>query len=489
MSVKRYSQFHPQIHRRALNESLDTSRTLLDLSTRSFLLHHKTIALPKSVLENAQAEVRKAQKKLYSAYREARYEVTFSRTDPADYKEVRVVVSALVRHLGSMSLVVQNERLLMLGHPDRDDDDLLSGETPDSEDSDSDSGSGIDTYDRHAKADNGKGAFPQDAQSSKDETHPPLHRRHSRSLDGLDRTYDADEYCRRRGSADEVRRVRQLLLRAENSTESMFKARQSQQEKNKSLTQSSDDPQRNPSPISRTRGSSILSRRESGRKKRRSAIGRPYSSATVSRASSRQSLEESSSKTEAAETSGSVNNRAGSLGSEKLLRGKDLLSSSRTHSLNIGHSVGDGLTQHQIRKATEKLKKEKKKQKKRMAKKEEEDAVARALPPKEVAFGDRRLFMSFLDIVRGPLQRLSDSCSRVIVCDGEGDRGGLERRARSPGKNKKEKRPAGSHRPKSGRGKRCGGPKQWTAYKSNGYRRYRSLEFGGSYECDTSFRS
>ncbi|KAF9577112.1 hypothetical protein BGW38_007885, partial [Lunasporangiospora selenospora] len=87
---------------RALNESLDTSRALLNLSTRFFLLNHKTIALPKSALEKAQAEVRTAQKKLYSAYREARYEVTYSVTNPADYKEVRVILSALMRHLASM---------------------------------------------------------------------------------------------------------------------------------------------------------------------------------------------------------------------------------------------------------------------------------------------------------------------------------------------------------------------------------------------------
>src|SRR5690606_5438830 len=36
------------------------------------------------------------------------------------------IISALMRHLGSMSLVVQNERLLLMGHPDRDDNDLLS---------------------------------------------------------------------------------------------------------------------------------------------------------------------------------------------------------------------------------------------------------------------------------------------------------------------------------------------------------------------------
>ncbi|KAG0089303.1 hypothetical protein BGZ92_004935 [Podila epicladia] len=48
-------------------------------------------------------------------------------------------------------------------------------------------------------------------------------------------------------------------------------------------------------------------------------------------------------------------------------------------------------------------------------KQEQAEAAARAVPPKEVAFGDRKLFMSFLNIVRDPIQRLSDSCSRVMV--------------------------------------------------------------------------
>lgn len=52
---------------------------------------------------------------------------------------------------------------------------------------------------------------------------------------------------------------------------------------------------------------------------------------------------------------------------------------------------------------------------KRWAKQVREDDAARDVPPKEVAFGDRKLFLSFLDAVREPLQRLSDSCSRSMA--------------------------------------------------------------------------
>ncbi|KAF9992830.1 hypothetical protein BGZ65_011747, partial [Modicella reniformis] len=60
-------------------------------------------------------------------------------------------------------------------------------------------------------------------------------------------------------------------------------------------------------------------------------------------------------------------------------------------------------------------KKEAEAEQQRIEQQRQAEVAARSVPPKEVAFGDRKLFMSFLDIVRDPLQRLSDSCSRVMV--------------------------------------------------------------------------
>ncbi|KAG0057121.1 hypothetical protein BGZ83_001555 [Gryganskiella cystojenkinii] len=438
---------------RALNESLDTSRALLDLSTRSFLLNHRTIALPKSVLENAQAEVRDAQKKLYSAYREARYEVTYSRTDPSEYKEVRVVVSALMRHLGSMSLVVQNERLLMLGHPDRNDDDLLSGSSPDSSDSGNDDDQGSEE-DSDSDTENGDhGALP----GSVEYGHPLNRKRSRQSMDKRSACSDGrrPRESPRRSSAEEVRRIRQLLLRAENSTESMLKARQAQQEKDNPVI--AHNPTITSSIIERSKRDSVVGRSRRAGHGSLSVLGkqlRPYSSAAPSISNSRHSSFDNSDIATYLRGTGKVISLPPSptgsitkLKSDKSkathgLRhgsGRSVLSLEKTTSsaedrvevpqLNapqLTESVGGGLTEHQIKKAAEAFKKERKTrrleekklaraEKKRLAKKEEEEALARAMPPKEVAFGDRRLFMSFLDIVREPLQRLSDSCSRVIV--------------------------------------------------------------------------
>ncbi|KAF9580852.1 hypothetical protein BGW38_002338 [Lunasporangiospora selenospora] len=112
------------------------------------------------------------------------------------------------------------------------------------------------------------------------------------------------------------------------------------------------------------------------------------------------------------------------------LRGDMLDHSLSHHRTHGGVRFGTPLTDQQVRKAAEAFRKQREKEVRRAHKrarreaKEEEDRIrkqqqaeeaARAVPPKEVAFGDRKLFISFLDIVRDPLQRLNDSCSRVML--------------------------------------------------------------------------
>ncbi|KAF9990174.1 hypothetical protein BGZ75_003300 [Mortierella antarctica] len=496
---------------RALNESLDTSRALLNLSTRSFLLNHKTIALPKSAIEKAQSEVRMAQKKLYSAYREARYEVTYAMTNPADYKEVRVIVSALMRHLGSMSLVVQNERLLMLGHPDRDDEDLLTqsgGELSAGGGSGSDSASGSDSDSagdsdsddpaprpqrmlRRLRHVHGQGTaivitignqVPSKAQVAK--TDPTLFRRDQR-----------------RGSAAELRRIRQLLQRAENSAQAAVKARQQNQDRQKqqALQQTFQFDRGGVATAPPTPGGrgvfSVFGHHHAHRAKGSSSIRvdaasglttetlQPSSSAapsivTTPDSSRPNSIHEEQNLDTVKSFKSFFSNKSASrfkpkgsrptslkagfkMGnskktlvshSEDLLseiplgdihcvtmpasadRGSDDSSSGiaerQYHTMHAGIRFGTPLTDQQVRKAAEAYRKRQEKQARRERKQAERDAKAlreqqekqrqaeaqaRAIPPKEVAFGDRKLFMSFLDIVRDPLQRLSDSCSRVMV--------------------------------------------------------------------------
>ncbi|CAO3574063.1 unnamed protein product [Mortierella alpina] len=431
---------------RSLHESLDTSRTLLNLSTRYFLLNHKAIALPQSVIENAQQEVRSAQKKLFRTYREARYEVTYSFTNPEDYKDVRTVISALMRHLGSMSLVVQNERLLMLGHPDRDDNDLHT-DNEDESDSDGDNADDEET---------GEGTDSESGTGG--ETTPrPLAAR-----------------VERQTSASELRRIRQLLLRAEHSTTAAIGARVQQQQKQRQQYSASGQDSRKalrrgsilapsatgsgriyqheetetppldsvlapalregvnssanlaaiPIPDIKVRPVSILSFEESQQMQGECSI-----QPTVNpqpKQSPRQSLSHSRS---------CPNLQANVDPVESTVQGSELALAKQTSGTNFEtcqrHLDRKGKSKNELpmttsvnhwkersrlqKDAQTRSRDDAKTEKRRAARQVMAESALRDIPPKEVAFGDRKVFISFLEIVREPVQRLSDSCSRVMV--------------------------------------------------------------------------
>ncbi|KAG0370906.1 hypothetical protein BGX24_001890 [Mortierella sp. AD032] len=434
---------------RALNESLDTSRALLNLSTRSFLLNHKIIALPKSVIENAQ--------------KEARYEVTYATTDPADYKEVRVVISALMRHLSSMSLVVQNERLLMLGHPDRENDDLETDSEDEidlagSEESSSDSG------------DSDGGYQDQGSMSAKSAA--------SDCMGGGGRGSGPQKH--KRGSAAELRRIRQLLMRAEISTDAVLQARKALEEGERRKGEVRSQSQGNtvlgsfatPSTpgggeeggggVRSGKGVGIVETRSlpsssSGKGGLMESSGSPsgwHNAAPIVRTSAHSSppprvfQPRRPKSPEGDRSDGQMND------STSLRHGASTATSRRSHSLfnntsscsmedrrlmrpesgavvglhpESGSDIGarasptselpsslalEARRKKDIERTRKRTEREAKKEQKRQAKQvREQEKEVRDVPPKEVAFGDRKLFLSFLDIVREPLQRLSDSCS------------------------------------------------------------------------------
>ncbi|KAG0313563.1 hypothetical protein BGZ99_008744 [Dissophora globulifera] len=478
-------------HKRALNESLDSSRALLNLSTRSFLLNHETIALPKTVIEKAQSEVRNAQKKLFTAYTEARYEVTYSKTNPADYKQVRIILSRLMRHLSSMSVIVHNERVLMLGPPDHDNPDLL---TQHGSDSDSDSGStGAENADYsdsdhsdsesvglpgsrqtgrsrgevHNQGDYSGNASADDALSQ--QSFRRRHRHQSReeiayltTEEGHISSRDPQPLHRR---STELRRVRQLLQRADNTAQTTIGAQQQHHEqlKQEALQHA---PQFGHDDITSApvtpggRGVSGLFAHHCGHCSKRTA----RSSVTAPNSTRPNSIEEERSLNTRKSYRSSLSLRTGSklkprrpaslTAGFKFDQGKrqqdrsnehdaglsidtvldstapaqtgdrvldDHQSIDRLHHTIHGESgVRSALTDSQARKAMKEYKRrhdkvDKREQKRRL---EHEARVQQNMTqelPKEAALGDQKLFMSFLDIVQEPLLRLSDSCSRVMV--------------------------------------------------------------------------
>ncbi|KAG0308215.1 hypothetical protein BGZ98_008638 [Dissophora globulifera] len=432
---------------RALNESIDSSRSLLDLSTRSFLLNHKAIAMPKSVMEKAQSEVRGAQAKLDTAYKEARFEVTYSSTNPALYKEVRVIVSALMRHLGSMSLVVQNERLLMLGHPDRGDDDLQT-------DSDAESGYSPDSVSSLAGGDT----------DEDEDDHESGARAKASGTDAI----RGGCHTNRTGSA-ELRRVRQLLMRAERSTAQMMKAREDQQRQQEQERQQRKSATSPPTP---ERSNSITAGGQQNKPQRPSYFLRRKSTSALAddtlkynpSATQRILDQHSAASLTRSGSEHETRNQATirSLRSLFTVASKPHFKPSRPPSLHSPRGPSRGRMEAPIHYGLQggadgvnvsytpsmasyidqrseapisnsvmmKAGFEYKKQSGQNHTGEEQEAridkdhlpqqahsqdASGALPMKGVVFGDRKLFISFLETVRDPLQKLSDSCSRAMM--------------------------------------------------------------------------
>ncbi|KAF9201711.1 hypothetical protein BGZ49_008079 [Haplosporangium sp. Z 27] len=494
---------------RALHESLDSSRALLGLSTRSFLLNHKTIALPKTAIEKAQDEVRTAQKKLFTAYKEARYELTYSFINPADYKRVQLILSTLMRHLGSMSLVVQNERLLMLGHPDRDDDDLFSQSDSDSESESEDSDSEEDDeVDWETNQGHSSYKDTESGQSSRQQSdyfgtavldelrkgHQGCNKETSINTPKSEGFRTPRKRSKRKSSTAELRRVRQLLQRAENTTKAAVEAKRLQQERQlqEALQQqlqfdrgaatapSSPDARGSmsvydfhhthrakPSSFFRTDAHEPSTKRPfpfnhmSPVSSRPSSIHEDQNQETVKSIKSLFSIKAKPKFKPERPVSLKAGFKAGQGHEETPCRSGDISTNpsveylpglsidtryktmptrpewhsennSPDHSIHRsgGSLLRSTITAHQAKKTAEAYRKKREKEAKREQKKarkaadaerrrteneKKADAAANAMPTKEVAFGDRKLFMSFLDIVHDPLQRLSDTCSRVMI--------------------------------------------------------------------------
>ncbi|KAF9434043.1 hypothetical protein BGZ76_008657 [Entomortierella beljakovae] len=479
---------------RALNESLDSSRALLNLSTRSFLLNHKTIALPKSAMETAQSEVQAAQKKLFNAYKEARYELTYSFINPTEYKPVRLILSTMMRHLGSMSLVVQNERLLMLGDPENYLDQLSQSNSDyDSSDGDSDGETGHFTsgYNTTSRSSfHELGDHFQSPTDSPQNSRPQSRYRNEQGSVGTtdDNSKSRNSNLKRKSSTAEIRRIRQLLQRAENSTQAAIAAKKQHQEKlhkktledllqtfqsshggiatepatpsagaklniydklhrtkypNHTIGYYGENPSHYLSPYS-TRPNSIHEAQNQDTTKSLKSLfstkskpsfksNRPASLKAGFKVNHEMIEKEVLDNSQSASRHPSDENLPQALDgvapSLPIDTSQTFLKQPSVDALFSRSSITDQQAKKaseafkkrmkkEARKEREKRKKAAKEERKRSERTENErraDAAIGVVLAKEVAYGDRKLFISFLDIVRDPIQRLSDTCSKVMV--------------------------------------------------------------------------
>ncbi|KAJ1908771.1 hypothetical protein IWQ60_011534 [Tieghemiomyces parasiticus] len=89
--------------------------TVIDTTTKSFLLDGST-RLPTAQELNAQmGQVRAAMTVLQRTFLEAKYEITYSSHKPEDFSAIQLTLLKISQHLGSMTLSVQNERFVVYG--------------------------------------------------------------------------------------------------------------------------------------------------------------------------------------------------------------------------------------------------------------------------------------------------------------------------------------------------------------------------------------
>ncbi|KAG0748392.1 hypothetical protein G6F62_006230 [Rhizopus arrhizus] len=97
---------------RALKETITSSRDMLHMITKQFFLDPKSELVPESVVDGISAKMRKGMTKVQTAYREAKYEVSYAYIRPQQLGQVRKSLDRLTRHLSILGSCLKTEREL-----------------------------------------------------------------------------------------------------------------------------------------------------------------------------------------------------------------------------------------------------------------------------------------------------------------------------------------------------------------------------------------
>ncbi|KAJ1985602.1 hypothetical protein H4R33_003901, partial [Dimargaris cristalligena] len=87
--------------------------TVLDITTRAFLLRDSSALLTPQQFNSHMAKVRQAMSALKEAALVAKYEISYSNHKPEDFTAIQKTLLTISQHLGSMVLSAQNERYLV----------------------------------------------------------------------------------------------------------------------------------------------------------------------------------------------------------------------------------------------------------------------------------------------------------------------------------------------------------------------------------------
>ncbi|KAI9320587.1 hypothetical protein BX666DRAFT_2024230 [Dichotomocladium elegans] len=97
---------------RALEDTTVSCKEVLTTVSNQFLLDPSAEPVPQNVIDEQVERMRKNMAKVRGAYREAKYEISYTRIRPQDLREVRKILEVVTKHLGALSGSLRIERQL-----------------------------------------------------------------------------------------------------------------------------------------------------------------------------------------------------------------------------------------------------------------------------------------------------------------------------------------------------------------------------------------
>ncbi|KAG0172340.1 hypothetical protein DFQ28_011056 [Apophysomyces sp. BC1034] len=107
---------------RALKGTLTSSKEMLNLITQQFFLDPQTVMLPADKIDKTAADMRAGMMKVKTAYKEAKYEISYTYVRPKELIHVRDGLDRVTRHLSILGGSLKSERALVAKR-DNDDED------------------------------------------------------------------------------------------------------------------------------------------------------------------------------------------------------------------------------------------------------------------------------------------------------------------------------------------------------------------------------
>lgn len=97
---------------RALKETITSSRDMLHMITKQFFLDPQSDTVAESVVDEASSKMRKGMVKVKTAYREAKYEISYAFIRPQQLTHIRKSLGRLTKHLSILGGCLKTEREL-----------------------------------------------------------------------------------------------------------------------------------------------------------------------------------------------------------------------------------------------------------------------------------------------------------------------------------------------------------------------------------------